>query len=48
MLLLGKMYELGTGVEENSKIAQEYYSKVCSAGIQKGCDEYKALKVKGL
>ena len=42
---LGVMYEQGQGVRQDSALAQEWYGKACDSGNQKGCDNYRRLKL---
>ena len=42
---LGVMYEQGQGVRQDSALAQEWYGKICDNGDQKGCDNYRRLKL---
>lgn len=42
---LGIAYESGRGVRQDSALAQEWYGKACDNGDQKGCDNYRRLKL---
>ena len=42
---LASMYEQGQGVRQDSALAQEWYGKACDSGNQKGCDNYRRLKL---
>ena len=42
---LGNMYYKGRGVRQDSSLAQEWYGKACDNGDQKGCDNYRRLKL---
>ena len=40
---LGVMYENGTGVRQDYKMAKEWYGKACDNGEQSGCNNYRRL-----
>lgn len=44
---LAKMYEKGLGVRQDKEKAKEWYGKVCDAGFQTGCNEYRRLNEAG-
>ena len=44
-VLLGIAYESGRGVRQDLALAQEWYGKACDNGDQKGCDNYRRLKL---
>ena len=42
---LGIMYYKGHGVRQDLALAQEWLGKACQNGYQKGCDNYRRLKL---
>lgn len=43
---IAEMLVAGKGLKKDKKKAMEYYGLSCDLGFQKGCEEYKALKLK--